>query len=249
MNQDNTPDVSSQSEDILHKIEDLANSDDFFATYEFLDELSEKGNHEMFVKACEAGLCDCEIFYVRTNILIQACSNGNFRLAKDLVDYGCNIKSKDMYGQSPLTVASAAGALEIVKYLISAGADKEIGDLSGNTPLINASRNDQLEVVKYLISIGADKEVGGYRTPLFSALENNHPEVVQYLISVGANIKLLNSNGYSPLMYASCNGYTEIVKCLIDAGATLKFLLLESDTPVNFYKSSLIQLPDWRHSL
>ncbi|EAY16590.1 ankyrin repeat protein, putative [Trichomonas vaginalis G3] len=149
---------------ILTKISELKKAGDFESIYNFLDELSEKGDQEMMSKACKEGLWkkiapkkyrwDNE-----KNVLHVASEKGNLRLVKSLIECNCDNETKNNVGDTPLIYASRYGKLEVVQYLISIGADKEAKNKFGETPLILASKEGHLEVVKYLISVGADKEV------------------------------------------------------------------------------------------
>ncbi|EAY21388.1 hypothetical protein TVAG_198260 [Trichomonas vaginalis G3] len=51
-----TNENNNQSRGIITQIAELKQSNDFEIVYKFLDELSEKGNHEMMSKSCKEGL-------------------------------------------------------------------------------------------------------------------------------------------------------------------------------------------------
>ncbi|EAX95042.1 hypothetical protein TVAG_034710 [Trichomonas vaginalis G3] len=202
----------NSSQDILTRIKELKDSNDFETIYKFLDELSSKGNHEMISKSIEAGLWQKiapkkSLYDPERNVLHVASENGNLRLVQSLIKCVCDKEAKDSSEYTPLILASKQGHLDIVQYLISVGANKEAKTNSGYTPLIYASNNGHLEVVKYLFSVGANKEAKdnyGY-TPLIKASTYGHLNVVQYLISVGANKEAKNNNGYTALMVAKGN--------------------------------------------
>ncbi|EAX88855.1 ankyrin repeat protein, putative [Trichomonas vaginalis G3] len=182
------------SQDILAKIAELTESNDFGTVYRFLIELSSKGNHEMISKSIEAGLWK-KIAPKEYNwepdrtVLHFASENGNLRLVRSLIECGCDKEAKNSNGCTPLIYASQNGKLEVVQYLISVGANKEAKNDFGSTPLIWASRNGKLGVVQYLISIGTNKEAkdNSGLTPLKYASQYDQLNIVQYLISVGAN--------------------------------------------------------------
>ncbi|EAX95947.1 death associated protein kinase, putative [Trichomonas vaginalis G3] len=216
----------NHSQDILTKITELKESNDFETVYKFLDELSSKGNHDMISKSIEAGLWQKIApkkyeYDPESNVLHLANENGNLRLVQSLIECGCDKEAKNKFGYTPLICASSYGQLEVVNYLISVGADKDAKNKFGYTPLICASENGHLGVIEYLISIGADKETkNGYGyTPLIKASSNGKLDVVKYLISVGANKEAKDKYGYTPLLWASENGKLEVVQYLISVGA------------------------------
>ena len=190
-------------DEFLQKVSELSDANDFSSVYKFLDELSEKDNKFMTSIALErlSQTKNPDGFY----LIHEASKNGNLKLVKYLVEYGCDKELRSRSTFTPLIWASRYGKLEVVKYLIFLGADIEAKTNDGRTPLISACYNGHIEVVKYLISIGADKEAknnDGY-TPLIQASINSYLDVVKYLISVGANKDAKDFNGNTCLAYGS----------------------------------------------
>ncbi|EAX96621.1 ankyrin repeat protein, putative [Trichomonas vaginalis G3] len=232
-------DENNNENEILSKIPELKESDDFESIYNFLDELSSQGNQTMISKSCEEELWKKiapkkDKYDNEKNVLHVACEKGILRLVKSLIEHGCDKETKSKYGLTPLIFASANGHLQVVKYLISVGDDKETEDYFGYTPLIKASENGHLEVVKYLISIGDDKDANNLNgdTPLICASENGQLEVVKYLISIGADKDATNHIGSTPLIVASWHGHLEVVKYLISNGAKKEAKDKHEDTPL-----------------
>ena len=202
----------NHSQDILTKITELKESNDFKTVYKFLDELSSKGNHDMISKSIEAGLWQKIApkkykYDSERNVLYFASLEGNLRLVQSLIKCGCDKEEKDSNGYTPLIIASESGQLGVVQYLISVGANKEAKNNLGYIPLIKASGRGQLDVVKYLISVGANKEAKTKDgdTPLIIASRNGYLDVVKNLISVGANKKAKNNDGETAMMVARSN--------------------------------------------
>ncbi|EAY23478.1 hypothetical protein TVAG_071420 [Trichomonas vaginalis G3] len=230
----------SNSKEFLTKISEVKNLNDFESVYKFLDELSLYGIREFISKACEEGLWKIikeepmGNYIEEMNVLHMACSRGNLRLVKSLIECNCDIEGETKFGSTPLILASSRGHLEIVKYLISVGADKEARNNDGFTPVIIASYECHLEVVKYLISVGANKEAKTNTefTPLLYASHNGHLEVVKYLISVGADKEAKTKFGSTPLILASSEGHLEVVKYLIFVNADKEVKDDNGETPL-----------------
>ncbi|EAY01499.1 hypothetical protein TVAG_107580 [Trichomonas vaginalis G3] len=226
-NQSQTNENNNHSRDILTKIAELKNSNDFDSVYKFFDELSEQGNQEMMLKSYEEELWKKTMpkkddAKSEKNVFHAACEKGNLKLVKSLIECGCDKEANDNnYGNTPLIWASGNGNLEVVKYLISIGANKEARDKDGNAPLSWASGYNHLEVVKYLISIGSNKETRDKNgmTPLGWASRSGHLEVVKYLISEGLDKEEKDNIGSTPLIKASFGGALEVVKYLVSIGA------------------------------
>ncbi|EAX89079.1 hypothetical protein TVAG_261240 [Trichomonas vaginalis G3] len=173
----------NNSKDFLTKISELKETSDIYSVYNFLEDISVKGNREMITKACEEGILK-KTDRNEKNALHLASAKGNLNLVKFQIECGCDKEAKDKNGWTPLIYASENGQLEVVKYLISVGVDKEANYKNGWTPLIYASIKGQLEVVKYLISVGADKEAKNKRG--YTALSIAKGNVRDYLLSIGA---------------------------------------------------------------
>ncbi|EAY03864.1 ankyrin repeat protein, putative [Trichomonas vaginalis G3] len=191
--------------EILSKIAGLQNSDVFEIIYNFLDNLSEKGNQKILAKACEVGFWNVKLKSMwENNVLIEASHRGNLGLVKSLIECGCDKESRSNQGGTPLIWASGHHHPDIVKYLISVGAKLENPDNYGNTPLIWASGYGHLDIVKYLISVGANKDAKGDlgNTSLIWASKCNHLEVVKYLVSIGVNKDSMDKDGKTALSFA-----------------------------------------------
>ncbi|EAY14998.1 ankyrin repeat protein, putative [Trichomonas vaginalis G3] len=202
--------------DILAKIAELKNSDDFDSIYYFFNDLSKQDKQAAISKSCAEGLWNARNEDDGGNVLHVACEDGNFKLVKYLIESGCDKESKSNNGNTPLIVASSEGHLQIIEYLISAGCDKEAKHNTRNTPLTMASRRDKLQIVDYLISVGCNLEGRDDEgnTPLILASRNGHLEVVQFLIEAGANKDAKNFKYQTSIDCASQEDHPEIVKYL-----------------------------------
>lgn len=61
------------------------------------------------------------------NILIVACQNGNKKIAKLALKYGCGISSVNNSGKTAVNFAKRFGHADLAQYLIDKGADDSVG--------------------------------------------------------------------------------------------------------------------------
>ncbi|XP_072907399.1 ankyrin repeat and EF-hand domain containing 1a isoform X1 [Hemitrygon akajei] len=94
-----------------------------------------------------------------TTPLMAACADGNFTLAKYLVEAKANVNAYDNLMWTPLHHACHAGQLDIVELLVKAGASVNAVSINGATPLMRAIESCRLDCVKYLINQGANVEL------------------------------------------------------------------------------------------
>jgi hypothetical protein len=127
------------------------------------------------------------------------------------------LNSRDGYGRTPLSYATASGHEAVVKLLLArSDADVNGRDRYGRMPLSYAAMRGHEAVVKLLLArsdgdVNARDEDGG--TPLIYAVLRGHEAVVKLLLArsnadVNARLWLL---GQTPLSYAAARGYEAVV--------------------------------------
>lgn len=92
--------------------------------------------------------------------LHEACINGNYQVAKMLIDQGHGLNVRDNAGWLPLHEAAIHGHRDIAELLLDSGAQTAINDKGGTscdgiTPLYDAASNGNLSVVQLLLDRGA----------------------------------------------------------------------------------------------
>ena len=91
--------------------------------------------------------------------LNDAASSGNVESVKEHIVFGSDLNEKDVYGSTPLIIATTFGNCNVVSELINAGADVNIRNYEGSTALITAAFFGRTEIVKLLLKNGADKSI------------------------------------------------------------------------------------------
>jgi ankyrin repeat protein len=153
--------------------------------------------------------------------LMTAIDGKNVRMAKILIENGCEMKQQDKDGQTVLHyLASRSGFLDIMKQIISKGASVSVKDNSDRTPLCLSVMNNAVENADYLLSQGANaNDTGPDRKPLvLIAFEKNQLEIFRMLAKKGASINIADSSGNPILITASEKNRTGFVTALLDGG-------------------------------
>ena len=142
-------------------------------------------------------------------------------MLKILIRSGAEVKTRDVYGMSPLMSAKVNGRSEIIGLLAEMGKDQIEVDADGNTPLHRALldfNGDDLGLIQRLIDSGENINAlnrDGF-TLLHMAIIKGYENVFKLLLCRGANVNLpAGKIGESPLHQAVQMGNSEVVKLLI----------------------------------
>jgi len=130
-----------------------------------------------------------EIKLCESELLSEACNNGNIEMLKFLIDNGADINSGDPYS---LCIACHNGSEPVIKFLIENGAKVNGNEHDPRLPLIEACGNkiDNEKIIKYLVEHGADpnkKDKNG-ATALWNACIHSNEIIIKYLIDHGADV-------------------------------------------------------------
>ncbi|CAN7947588.1 unnamed protein product, partial [Ixodes pacificus] len=88
--------------------------------------------------------------------LAEACSEGDVRAVRELLDEGRNVNEVTEEGESLLSLACASGYCELAQLLLAMRANVEDRGLKDMTPLMEAATAGHVDIVKLLIEHGAD---------------------------------------------------------------------------------------------
>jgi CubicO group peptidase (beta-lactamase class C family) len=86
-----------------------------------------------------------------------AALQGNITAVRQHIESGSDLNERDMFGSSPLIIATTFGNIEVARALIEAGADLNLKNNDGSTALLTAAFLCRTEIVKALLDKGANK--------------------------------------------------------------------------------------------
>lgn len=150
--------------------------------------------------------------------LSAAADKGCIELARQLLDDGASLASRDRNGAMPLFHAAETGHTEIVELFLARGADINARDLDGGTALFAASEQDSASTVQSLIGHGADVNIAGRTglTPITAAAYAGNEPIVRLLLDKGGDPKKSDVTGKAPICYAVARGFSNVVRLLLD---------------------------------
>ncbi len=151
------------------------------------------------------------------------------------------INSKDVNGNSPLSIAVSKQDLEMMSFLIENGADVNIEDYFRMPPIYYAVTKGTTEMIELLIDKKAN--ISGYfsyareeRTLVGWAIDENSPEKVEVLLKRGASpngkFDLYDHSQDSCLHAAVKKNYLRIVELLIIHHADVNVQNEQGQTPI-----------------
>ena len=156
------------------------------------------------------------------DILIHySCRHGWLDMTKILImQYHCDLESKDEWGDTALHVACREGHVDVVRYLIS---EQECSTASkneeGDTPLHVACREGHVDIVRYLISeqecsTTCQNKKGD--TPLLIACRKKHLPITRILLTVHDCSAVCNKHGDILIHYSCRHGWLDVTKILVE---------------------------------
>ncbi len=155
--------------------------------------------------------------------LHNACSAGDFNIAKNLLEHNANPNIQTLYGETALLFAASPQHLDIVKLLFQYRANPNIQNSEGLSPLYLACQHNNVEMAKIILTNNANPDVqkSNGATSLRVAVENKFIDIIHLLFTFHANPNIQDNNGVSPLHFACGKGYLEIVEILLNNKAKI----------------------------
>ena len=158
--------------------------------------------------------------------LLNASRDGNVDVITQLLANGSDPNKRDVFGNTPLSVAAHFGQTEAVKLLLNRGAN--IDGIPGEmSPLHCAVYSRHSKTAALLLKNNADPNRAdeyGY-SPLAVAAGHGNATLVKLLLDAGANIEQADNLGWRPLHIAlrstapSDSERLATVKMLLENGA------------------------------
>lgn len=127
-----------------------------------------------------------------------------------------NLQRRDGHGNTPLHVASSAGAWKIAEFLLGKGADIDALGASGETALHCAVRVGHVGLVELFLAAGADMEIMCYsgRTAVQIAAQAGNDGVLGLLLKRGADEAQVDG-GVTLLHLSAGSGSAAVVDLLL----------------------------------
>lgn len=158
----------------------------------------------------------------KRSALAVAAHCGHEKVVALLLSRGAQTETKDLYGMTPLHLASARGHLKAVETLIGWAASLDAESANGKTPLSAAVEDQWHDVVKYLLQKGASINARDHAklTPLHVASMAGDAEMVNLLLSRrGVDLEARDGESMAPLHYAVDGGHLRVADALLSKGA------------------------------
>lgn len=180
--------------------------------------------------------------------LFNASDTGNFPMAKQIIDTGVDVNSKNEGGLTALHIAATwndvlkdnamAGKFEIAKILIRKGANINGVDNDGYTPLHWAAEQQSLEFVKLLAENGAHIDVKDKygSTPFHFVVATSWQgavQVAEFLLENGARVDSRDNFGNTPLHKSTMGPNPEAIRLLLRKGADVNAANKNGQTPLH----------------
>ena len=136
----------------------------------------------------------------------------------DIID----INTKDVNGDTALTVAAGCGHIDCVQLLLDRNADVNSKDnRRGMAALIVAAIVGKIECMRLLLERGADvnsRDNDGHTSLLFATQEGKI-ECMRLLLDRNADVNIKDNKGCTALISAAEEGYIECARLLLDRNA------------------------------
>jgi len=168
--------------------------------------------------------------------LYSACKNGDIEEVQQLLQKNTpnnNINWRDIYGATPLVIASQEGHTEIVKLLLNdPRIDVNEPTNYGQTAFWIACSKGSIETVKVLLNDPrVDVNQATYhQTPFYMVCSNAFIEIVKLLSNVQRiDVNFPNDSGRTPLFYACQRGFTEVVEYILASGKEIDLHTKDSE--------------------
>jgi ankyrin len=170
-----------------------------------------------------------------------------------LIAGGANVKARNRFGASPLSLACTNGGAAMIEKLLKAGEDPNavVSD-AGDTALMLAARTGKPDALKVLLDGGADanKTNTEGQTSLMWAVAERNAAAAKILIDHGANVNAQThklppptmfqtifsapfpAGGMTAMLYAARQNDLESARILVTAGADVKENAADGSSPL-----------------
>ncbi|KAJ5310261.1 uncharacterized protein N7443_002722 [Penicillium atrosanguineum] len=165
-------------------------------------------------------------------------------MIKLLVDAGCEVGIRDLYGKTTLMQAAEHASKETVQMLLDLGADPHLKQPDRSNALfgalLNKDKTQSIAITRLLLDRGVDVSArdNSQRTPLLHALFHSGSDLclgnMDALVEFGADISAQDEEGRSVLHYVAKQAKPAVVKWICSLGADVNRCDSLDETPI-FY--------------
>ncbi|KAL8789823.1 MAG: hypothetical protein Q9195_006658 [Heterodermia aff. obscurata] len=144
--------------------------------------------------------------------------------------------SRNVWGYTPLMVASHAGKLDVLRYLLKKGVSHNVVDASGKTLVQLTTEWGNPAVMQVLQDFGADFKnfatTADNAHPIWKAIHDGHLASVERILDNGLSIEYKHA-GVSLLQLAAEVGNADIVRLLLERDAAVNVADNHGWTPLH----------------
>ena len=177
--------------------------------------------------------------------LHAAAHRGDVAKIGQLAARGADVDARDVYGRTPLHVATFARQREAVRALLQAGAKPGLLENDRYDAVTIAAVADDEETLRLLLSLGASARLVTSRydgTALIAAAHLGHDGVVRQLIAAGAPLDHVNNLHWTAVIEAVVLGdggarHQASLQALLKAGASTALTDRSGRTPLALARS------------
>ena len=155
-------------------------------------------------------------------------------IIKMLLNYGADLASRNILGETPLHIAMNQTHQELIALLLDRGADPNARDRNGDTPIMLALAKNNSTAAQILLTRGADLYAQNNQsiTPLMRACMKGE-ETIAWFYAPWMNT-LTDINGQSPLHSAiQLKSSPAVLEIIIHSGANLNAADYAGETPLH----------------
>lgn len=155
-------------------------------------------------------------------LLVDAAEKSNPEIIQLLVDAGCNVNTRQLGKDTPLTAACRIAHVKNVQALISAGANVNKVGMHDMAPLVTVFLSPRMNTAL----------AGHGLTEKENNIVSKITQIVQALTEAGADLDVYEVNGKTALMLAVEQSYFDIAKMLIVGGANINALMQPNEQSI-----------------
>jgi serine/threonine-protein phosphatase 6 regulatory ankyrin repeat subunit B len=144
-----------------------------------------------------------------------AAAAGNTSAVRYLLSAGSDLRSCNMSGEYPLTLAARYGRNDTVKLLLQSCCAVKCQEIL-TSALTGAIVAGQVDTTALLLRSGAAVSGGENEKPIHVASRMGHKEIVNLLLQYGASLTSRTDSGNTALHLASESGHLSLVKYLVE---------------------------------